>query len=321
MMPGLAGDGSESGSGSWDLTAAAFWAALSIVTIFAVPDGNALRWAIGLPMLFFVPGYALVSALWPEKGSKGAAGKDEAKGAGLGGEERLALGLGMSLVVTAVTGVALNFAWSLSGIPVAVSLASATFFFVGFAYYRRMKLPANERYHPDLITYIKPRGGASPDSAAKYDRGFMVALAVCITIIVVLSAYVATIPRQGDGYSEFYMLDKDGTIQGLPRNITVNGKESVLIGIVCHEGRTVNYSVIASTGNSTLGLRASNWDEVHNMTSGSDFILNKVIQDGKMEESEFEFVFRQPGTYRMTFILGIDGTEREYELHITVHVN
>ncbi|MCK4222104.1 MAG: DUF1616 domain-containing protein, partial [Dehalococcoidia bacterium] len=55
-----------------------------------------LRIVLGLPFLLFSPGYALIAALFPKKGS-------------LDGIERIALSFGLSIAVVPLIGLILNY--------------------------------------------------------------------------------------------------------------------------------------------------------------------------------------------------------------------
>jgi uncharacterized membrane protein len=74
-----------------------------------------IRSVLGLPMVLFLPGYALIAALFP--------GKDD-----LDGIERLALSLGLSIAVVPLIGLGLNYTpWGIRLIPILVSLSVFTF--------------------------------------------------------------------------------------------------------------------------------------------------------------------------------------------------
>lgn len=68
------------------------------VVIITVPPLNAtpIRAVLGFPLLLFLPGYSLVSALFP--------GKDE-----LDVLERIALSIGLSICIVVFIGLALNY--------------------------------------------------------------------------------------------------------------------------------------------------------------------------------------------------------------------
>ncbi|NIQ79815.1 MAG: DUF1616 domain-containing protein, partial [Anaerolineae bacterium] len=106
---------------------------LLITTIYSLPV-PALRIILGAPFVLFFPGYTLVAALFP--------GKDDPEGI-----ERVGLSLGLSIAVLPLMGLALNY--TPLGITLFSTLVSATLFMLvtcGIAYFRRGRLPAEERF-------------------------------------------------------------------------------------------------------------------------------------------------------------------------------
>ncbi len=97
---------------------------------------QALRVLLGLPFILFIPGYVLISALYPEKkryfnkvgspiskeeweklveekdeGDEVSKDDDLPDGKGLDGLERLALSLGLSIAITPLIGLVLNYTY------------------------------------------------------------------------------------------------------------------------------------------------------------------------------------------------------------------
>ena len=84
--------------------------------------------------LLFVPGYTLASALFP-------------KIEDLGRVARTALSFGLGIAIVPLISLALNYTpWGIRLVPVAASLALFTLFTAAAAYWRRMNLPAEERF-------------------------------------------------------------------------------------------------------------------------------------------------------------------------------
>jgi uncharacterized membrane protein len=98
------------------------------VVIIAVPPLNAtpLRAVVGFPLVLFLPGYSLVSALFP--------GKDE-----LDITERIALSIGLSICIVVFIGLALNYTpWGIRLGPVLVALSTFTLIFTGVSALRKV---------------------------------------------------------------------------------------------------------------------------------------------------------------------------------------
>lgn len=99
-----------------------------IIAIIFFPS-NALRIVLGLPFVFFFPGYALMAALFPGK-------------KGINTIERIALSFGISIAIVPLIGLILNYTrWGIRLEPVLYSVASFIFIASIVAWLRRRRLP------------------------------------------------------------------------------------------------------------------------------------------------------------------------------------
>lgn len=88
--------------------------ASSIYILPSVSPFVYVRYIVGSVMVLFLPGYALIEALYPKKGD-------------LDGLERLALSVGLSLALVPLTGLALNYTpWGIRLDPIVASLSLLT---------------------------------------------------------------------------------------------------------------------------------------------------------------------------------------------------
>ena len=65
------------------------------------------------------------------------------------------------------------------------------------------------------------------------------ALLFCVGLVI----YLVITPKEGEHFTEFYILGPEGKAAGYPHNLTSGEDASVIIGIVNHEYRTVDYIV------------------------------------------------------------------------------
>jgi uncharacterized membrane protein len=321
MVGSFLGDFLEGEKHPSDLIAISIWAAFSVIGILFLPDGSALRWILGLPLLFFLPGYALVSGLWPERGQKIDSGEQASVGMGMDSSERLVLSIGLSLVIAILVGFFLNFAWELTALSVSLSLAIITIAFSIVAVRRRKGVPTSERFYARMRPAMGSSGSEGSQVKTSIDKVIAISLVVCIALIVITAVYIVLTPHEGEGYTEFYILGHDGTVQGIPSNLTVNETAIVVIGMVCHEHQSLNYSIVASAGNATQDTQDGNWTTIHDMAAGRNISITTVLNDEQRMEKEFLFYFSRPGIYKVTWNLYFDGVDQEYELHAWVRVN
>ncbi|RJQ29656.1 MAG: DUF1616 domain-containing protein [Peptococcaceae bacterium] len=192
----------------------------------ALPVGGALRVILGLPYVLFFPGYCLIAALFPAKND-------------LDGIERAALSFGLSIAVTPLIGLVLNYtSWGIRLVPIFISL----FFFIAVmsavAWYRRRKLPAGEDYFPVLEVNL-PRWS----ELTGVDRVFSVALVMAVLFATGSIYYVVAAPKVGEKFTEFYILGLGGKVEGYPGEIKAGEKGEVIAGIVNHEYEPKKYFV------------------------------------------------------------------------------
>ena len=81
----------------FDLALVIFITLLCILFVLIPPlNETPVRIILGLPLVLFLPGYALIATLFPQKGD-------------LDGIERIALSFGLSIAITPLLGLALNY--------------------------------------------------------------------------------------------------------------------------------------------------------------------------------------------------------------------
>lgn len=97
-----------------------------------------------------------------------------------------------------------------------------------------------------------------------------------IVIVAVLSGigYMLVTPKQGDKFSEFYILGPDGKATGYPEETTVGKPIQLLMGIINHEHQTMDYRVEIRIRDETINqLTISSlddgqkWEQVISFTS------------------------------------------------------
>ncbi len=115
---------------AWSPYSLWFWGALAAVAVsvglVSVSAGVVLyaRYVFGSALVLFLPGYALIEALYPQREL------DELT--------RFALSIGLSLALVPLTGLVLNYTpFGIRLLPVTVSIAGLTIIFLVVALYRR----------------------------------------------------------------------------------------------------------------------------------------------------------------------------------------
>jgi len=216
-----------------DIAVCYVWLAGALLSIYLpVVNETFLRVIFGIPVILFVPGYALIAALFP-------AAKD------IGGIERIALSFGLSIAVVPLIGLALNYTpWGIRLDPVVVSLAIFTLGMCLAAQYRRACVPAAERF---TVPFGAIRQAVTreffPKETTRLDRILSLVLLIAILAAVATTVYVIAVPKEGEKFTEFFILGNNQKAADYPSEIMAGENSSLYIGIGNHEYRNITYTV------------------------------------------------------------------------------
>lgn len=211
-----------------DLFIVLLWAIMTFIFVVTpVLQDSIIRTILGLPLVLFIPGYALIGALFPKKDD-------------LDSIERVALSFGLSIAVVPLLGLALNYTFGIRLIPILITLClySVTLIFV--ADYRRKQLPEDSRFE---VPFYKMRDiiKTETNNQSRTDKILTIALVLSIIMAVGTLVYVITTPKIGERFTEFYILGPDGKADNYPTNLKSDVASNITVGIVNHEYSTINY--------------------------------------------------------------------------------
>lgn len=306
----------------YDLIATGALASLTTLVVLADPWGP-LRVALGLPFVLFLPGYALVAALFPERHRTYSVDKGEDREEteeveeGIDTLERVALSLGLSIAVVPLIGLGLNYTpWGIRLIPILVSLTVFVLAASGVAYARRQRLPDDERFR--IAFEIEPPAWSEYSTL---DKVLTVALAVSIVFAAGALVYVLTTPRVGERFTEFYILGPDGKATGYPTNLTAGEQGRLIVGITNQEHAPVRYDarMIAQEGTfvNASGNRTFQVDANRTLATWAP-----SLEHNETWEENVTVSLQDPGQYRLLFHLDMpNATEQPYRrLHLWINV-
>lgn len=221
-----------------DLLIALLWLIIDILAIFLpVLSDTPVRFILILPGILFLPGYCLIAALLP-------------KDSDIDLSERIALSFGLSITVVPLIVFGLNFtSWGIWLAPILVSLTIFTLVMILVAHYRRSLLPFNERlFHQfDRGSFVKIlntiRNAIFPKEEGRVDRLLTIVLIVAIIIAVLATIYLITVPKEGERFTEFFILGEKQKVADYP-DVIRNGQNYPLsIGVGNHEFQNTNYTI------------------------------------------------------------------------------
>ena len=243
-----------------DLTAMVVLVIATDIAVFApLVAESPLRIVLGLPLVLFVPGYALVAALFPEDGGAMGTRADSATdrprstpvARGIDGLERVALSVGLSVAVVPLIGLVLNFTpFGIRLVPIAFCLSGFTLLTTAIAAVRRRRLPEADRFR---VAYGRRLASARselfhPDSRA--DAALNVLLVVSLVLASASVGYATFVPRDGEQFTAFYLLTENesgGLVAAdYPTNFTQGEGKPLVVGLGNHEGEPRRYTVVVA---------------------------------------------------------------------------
>ena len=233
---------------------------LVLVIVILSSPSNVLRIILGIPIVLFFPGYILMAALFPRK-------------APIDNLQRVALSFGMSIAVVPLIGLMLNSTpW---GITLETTLGSLAAFILTvsvIAWVRRRQLPAEERFSVGFRLRIPGWSGSGREKA------LTVLLAISVLGMLAAVGYAIATPKDGEKYTEFYVLGAYGETADYPRSVKVGQELEITACIVNHEGETTSYRVRI---------------DVNGIV---DNVLGElVVESGEMWQGKIGFVLDIPG--------------------------
>ena len=266
---------------------------LAVVTLLAVvigaiqasllPVPDPVRTVSGLLLVFVLPGYALIAALFPRSrailarstdstaGFFGRAADDESDEART--FVRITLSLATSVAVSSLVGIVLGSTIGFTTSQFAIGLTSVIAVCSLIALGRRAGLEPEDRYAPAV-------GSRLVDASRSIGRGSPLSGAVRLVVITSLllsmgsAAYAVSVPQQGETPTELYLLTENETgeltASAYPSTLSTTGQQTLQFGVRNREHTETRFSVVvtidrvASTGNSSVVIERSEVDRFSN---------------------------------------------------------
>lgn len=204
--------------------------AIAVIALLLFPlvtfTTGALRIVLGLIFIIFIPGYALLSALFPRKDD-------------LGGVERIALSFGLSIALVPLLGLILNYTpWGIRLYPTLIAITLLIVVTTSVGWYRQRKLSESQR-----LTFAFKISLPNWTTGTRLDKILSISLAVAIVAALGCLGYVVANPKQGEKFTEFYLLGLGGKAEDYPRQVILGEPVDIVIVVVNHEYQPTSYRV------------------------------------------------------------------------------
>lgn len=260
-----------------------------VISILAVPlvllTTGIFRIIIGLVFVLFLPGYVLTAALFPIRSR-------------LSGLERLVLSFGISIAITPLLGLILNFTpWGVQLVPILITLDIFTIAIATIVLFNRRR--NGESYAPVFHSEtIKSLLQCVP-------RGKKSLMWFLIGVVFIAGASfaiykVGMLPHTGENFTELYVLGVDEKANNYPHTVYVGESVSVVVGIINHEPGVETYSLTVTVDSREVAKTGP-----------------IVLDPGQSQEQPVDFVVTAAGDDQLVeFVLTRAGSNEPYR---TVH--
>ncbi|MFC1944100.1 DUF1616 domain-containing protein [Chloroflexota bacterium] len=264
--------------------------ALLVLVIILFPI-QYLRIALGLPFLFFFPGYNLIYIIFPRRGDLDAV-------------ERISLSIVLSIAVSPIITFVLNYTtWGIGLYQILVSISGVILVASAFAWQRRRRLPAAECPEFRLNFSLGWWTAQSP-----LNRALSIILILAILGSTGIMGYVIAKPKAGEKFTEFYILSVNEENGSDSYRLKQGEEGKAIIGIVNREHGEMGYWVETRINGEKIDeigpiplLHDKQWEQIFDFVlqeAGEgqtvEFILHKarrlgrdrdIVYDDKIEAS------------------------------------
>lgn len=248
-----------------DLTAVVVLVALANYAVFGpLLDDSIVRVLAGLLFVLVVPGYAFVSALYPETGSPpekiqktGDGSKNTQKRTlgvidpprGIDRWERVALSVALSLVAVPILALLVTLSpllFTTETVFAAISLF--TVLCVGIGVKRRLDLHPQRRFRVSVVDWYRKKRHSLAMADSRSETLLSVGLAIAVLFAVGTFGFAVIAPQDGETYTGFYVLseDDDGDLVAAeyPDTFTTGEPQQLHTAIENFEHEVTDYEVV-----------------------------------------------------------------------------
>ncbi len=180
----------------------------------------------------------------------------------------------------------------------------------------------------NLKKYIdKLKEGIEWDKRSKLDKILTIILSILLLGSILGTIYIIENPKQTEYFTEFYILGSDGKAYNYPTKLFVGENGTVIIGVVNHEGREVNYFIEMYLVNMTYinsnNTNNTTYNKTHNAIIHDIRLMDKynitlppkpIVVDGNWTpqwELNYTFNINKSGKWQLWFLLFKDNISEE----------
>jgi uncharacterized membrane protein len=234
-----------------DAMVALAYVAVVDVLLLGASLGPLARAALGLPLIVFLPGYALVTAAFPRTAERASPGRGRFAGATEGAlttVERLQLSFGASVAVLPILGIvhaAWNPAYGANALLGGLSTLVVVGLLVGVV--RRLRVPSADRVRFSPGTWAT-RVGASVENRPRTDTVLAVGVAAGLLLATGTLGLALLAPPDAESFAtlEVFAESESGDLvtDGYPTNLSSGESGTLVLGVENHEQSRATYTLV-----------------------------------------------------------------------------
>lgn len=306
-----------------DILAGIAYAVLVPALVLAVGVPDAVRATLVLPFVMFVPGYAFLAAVYPERWSESDRTRESAHAlvadyldAGISPGQRLLLSVVLSAGITPFVALVVNFTPALIGpTTMFVALAATSVLFFVAAFVRRLRLEPDRRSGVPLGASVAALVGQfrvrSPtllsndrsQPTSRREAALNVLVALALISVLAGAAFAYTTPTADPEFTEFYLVGQNEsgnyTVNAVPSSMQAGEEQTVFPTVTNQAGDSTDYTVVVQL---QAGQRTDDGFEVTNERRLTTF--EGTVPAGETTRFSHELGPFEPGQqYRVVYLL------------------
>ena len=145
-------------------------------------------------------------------------------------------------------------------------------------------IPEEDRFSVDFAAFFKKMKESFKTDDSKIDKILTVVLIISIILAISMVVYVIVTPKEGEKFTEFYILGQNGKASDYPTNLKVGEEGKVIIGVVNHEYTNSSYQLEVRLNGEVIDEKSINL--MHNETWKSPFTF-RAMKKGEDQKLEF----------------------------------
>ena len=149
-------------------------------------------------------------------------------------------------------------------------------------------------------SFASARDDLFPEGQSPLDRNLSVLLVVAVVAALGTTAFVIAVPKEGERFTEFYILGAQGKAADFPVSFAANTPQWVWTGVANQEHRDVTYTVEAHAFNQTFDT-ATNTSTIDRTA-----LLNRytvMVPHNETDERILNFTVPDSGFNKVQFLL------------------